>query len=265
MARTKTNYTLTKKSIDDIRHSKYLYMMFKSMRRIGRKMGSILVRMDNDEPINIAINERNYIMYLSYILGSLKGGKIGKYNKKLSSVDYINGEIYKQIQFVSDNDARDAYNDFIFFKNRKKEKDISDKVESKDYVNTRPDFVIHNNHNKQYEDSGQKLVVEAKTTNKLDVVDFCWDLLKLNVFINEFSFQNAIYMLVNIDKDQIEHMLELYNDKIRYYAHDITKLWFFVQKWNGKQLLPVEIFQLENTMSANNGDVQVICEAVNIE
>lgn len=265
MARTKTYYTLTKKSIEDIRHSKYLYMMFKSMRRIGRKMGSVLVRMDNDEPINIAINERNYIIFLSYTLGSLKGGKIGKYNKKLSSVDYINGEIYKQIKLVSDGDANDAYNDFVDLKNRKQKKEICDKVESRDYVNTRPDFVIHDNHIKQCEDSGQKLIVEAKTTNRLDEVDFCWDLLKLNVYINEFHFQNAIYMLVNTNIDQIEHLLDVYNEYIRYYAHDIKKLWFFVQKWNGKQLLPVEIFQLENIMSPNNGDAKVICETVNIE
>lgn len=254
MDRTKINYTLTKKTVADIRHSKYLYMMFKSMRRVGRKMGSVLVCMDNDEPINIAINERNYIIYLSYILGSLRGGKIGKYNKTLGSVDYINGELYKQIQSISDGDAKDAYKDFIDYKNRKKGEENSDKIESRDYVNTRPDFVIHNNHKKQYEDSGQKLIIEAKTTNRLNEVDFCWDLLKLNVYINEFHFQNAIYMLVNTNKDQIEYLLNYYNDIIHYYAHDITKLWFFVQKWNGKQLLPVEIFQLENIRSANNSE-----------
>ena len=254
MDRTKINYTLTKKTVANIRHSKYLYMMFKSMRRVGRKMGSVLVCMDNDEPINIAINERNYIIYLSYILGSLRGGKIGKYNKTLGSVDYINGELYKQIQSISDGDAKDAYKDFIDYKNRKKGEENSDKIESRDYVNTRPDFVIHNNHKKQYEDSGQKLIIEAKTTNRLNEVDFCWDLLKLNVYINEFHFQNAIYMLVNTNKDQIEYLLNYYNDIIHYYAHDITKLWFFVQKWNGKQLLPVEIFQLENIRSANNSE-----------
>ena len=254
MDRTKINYTLTKKTVANIRHSKYLYMMFKSMRRVGRKMGSVLVCMDNDEPINIAINERNYIIYLSYILGSLRGGKIGKYNKTLGSVDYINGELYKQIQSISDGDAKDAYKDFIDYKNRKKGEENSDKIESRDYVNTRPDFVIHNNHKKQYEDSGQKLIIEAKTTNRLNEVDFCWDLLKLNVYINEFHFQNAIYMLVNTNKDQIEYLLNYYNDIIHYYAHDITKLWFFVQKWNGKQLLPVEIFQLENIGSANNSE-----------
>jgi hypothetical protein len=226
------------------------------MNKVSKSVGAVIVRMDNNAPLNIAINERNYVIYLSYILGSLKGGLIGKY-KKVFRTDFLNGEVYKQMELVVDGEAKTAYENFIKLKNEKQLHNCFEKIESRDYVNVRPDFVIHSDHKKEYEYWGQKLIVEAKTTKKIDEIDFCWDLLKLNVYINEFCFQNAIYMLVNTTKDEIEKMLKFYNEKINYYAHDINKLWFYIQKWDGRKLLPTTIYQIDVKKDNSNGSIVI--------
>lgn len=230
------------------------------MNKTGKRVGPIIVRMDRKDPLNIAINERNYVIYLSYILGSLKGGVIGKY-KKVLRTDFLNGEIYKQIKSVANGDAKIAYDNFDKLKNEKHTHNCVDRIESRDYINVRPDFVIHTDHKNEYEFGGQKLIVEAKTTKDIDEIDFCWDFLKLNVYINEFCFQNAIYILVNSNKDIIERLLKVYKEKVNYFAHDINKLWFFVQGWDGKKMTPITIYQIEEKTNDNN-DSNIISKTV---
>lgn len=249
------------RNVRSIQKNKYLYLLYKAMNKVGKSVGAVIVRMDKKDPLNIAINERNYVIYLSYILGSLKGGVIGKYNKVLRT-DFINGEVYKQIESVADGGAKTAYENFMKMKNEKHIQKRVEKVESQDYVNVRPDFVIHTDHKKEYEYWGQKLIVEAKTTKEIDEIDFCWDLLKLNVYINEFCFQNAIYILVNTSKADIENKIKFYTEKINYFTHDIQKLWFFIQRWDGKKMSPIKIYQIdEEKNDTNNGSIisETVC------
>ena len=190
------------KSEKDIEKEKYLHLLYKVMMQVGQEIGPVIVRTKSNDPSSVDINERNYVIYLSYILGKIEGESP---NKTLLETDYINGEIYKQIRSLANDDAKGAYEKFV---NLEKRKERKCNVSPKDYVNVRPDFVIHQSHKNDYETEGQKLIIEAKATNDLDKVDFCWDFLKLNVYIEEFKFDNAIYMLINTTKEQIKEILK---------------------------------------------------------
>ena len=237
---------LIDKSVDDIRNRKYLYIMYKVMKKIGRKIGPVIVRMDNQHQLNIDINEWNYVIHLSYLLGKMEGGAK---KKVLLDTDYINGEIYKQVRSTNNSNARKAQEKFDQFKKEKDTK-MSNKA-SKDYINVRPDFVIHQSHDVDYDYRGQKLIIEAKTTKDLDEIDFCWDFLKLNFYVDEFKFKNALYMLVNIDRKQIIKMFNIYREKIGYYCNDMSKIWLFVQNWDGEKMSPVNIYQIEREPAKN--------------
>lgn len=234
------NNMLIEKCIKDIRYKRFLYHIYKAMGQVGRKIGSVIVHADDNNPLNIKVNERNYIIYLSYILGTIESTTK---NGFLGNTYYINGEIYKQIQSLANGKAKNAKESFDKFRNEKRNNEENLKTE--DYINVRPDFVIHASHDKVYDYKGQKLIIEAKTTRNLDDIDFCWDFLKLNVYVDEFKFANAIYMLVNTNKEHIEDMLNLYKNEIGYFCNDMKKIWFFVQDWSGKEMLPVEIYQMK--------------------
>ena len=91
----------------------------------------------------------------------------------------------------------------------------------------------------------------TKTFNDLDEIDFCWDFLKLNFYVDEFKFKNALYMLVNIDRKQIIKMFNIYREKIGYYCNDMSKIWLFVQKWDGEKMSSVNIYQIEREPAKN--------------
>ena len=109
----------------------------------------------------------------------------------------------------------------------------------------RPDFVVHESHEKDYEIDGQKIIIEAKTTNHLIEMDFWWDLLKLNVYIDELKFENAIYIIVNANKNDVDNYVKSYYDKIKYKSGKINKLWFFMQNWDNDKMGKIHIYQLE--------------------
>jgi hypothetical protein len=52
-------------------------------------------------------------------------------------------------------------------------------------------------------------------------------------------------------------MLKFYNEEINYYAHDINKLWFYIQKWDGRKLLPTTIYQIDVKKDNSNGSIVI--------
>lgn len=227
---------LVGKEFKDIKDEKYLRVFYNVMSKIGEQYGPIVTK-EGKSPFKKEICERNYIIYISFILGCMYG------NKLLESKDYINGEIYKHLNSFSDK-SKDAYEKFLKFKNSRKKKEGGQNEQLFDDLNVRPDFVIHDSHSEDYETIGQKLIVEAKSSLYLDDVDFCWDLMKLNFYLEKLKFHNCIYMIVNTTKTEIQKMIDLYTTNINYYSNDLPNLWFFVQNQDKDQMLPVELYQL---------------------
>lgn len=241
-------FRLYDKSKNDIAENKYLLALFDAMEQVGREYGSIITNMDNN-PLEIRICERNYIIYLSYILGKLQSDKG---HTPFEKDDYINGETYKCFKDLKD-ELKTAYEDYCSLKKQKKggDNDSQQQTFSKNKKNKEvvPDFVIHKSHKMNNDFTGQIIIVEAKTTSKLKAIDFFWDLLKLNAYIEEFGFENAVYLIVNTTKEQIDNYLVLYEKIIKFFCKEKSKLWFFIQDLNGKESSQIGIFQLKNNRS----------------
>lgn len=232
---------LYKKHVKDIQNNRYLYAIFRAMKEIGETYSAIITREDEKDKSKIIINERNYVIYLSYILGYLQGSK--KY-LRFNYNDFVNGEICKYFDVYKDNDSvRKAYVQFLEYQKLKSGKEDAVFCEIKDR-RIRPDFVIHSSHKEDYEIKGQKLILEAKTTPKLDDVVFCWDLLKLHFYLNKLKFNNAVYIIVNTKMEIIAEMAEVFYSRIFPNCRNRNKLWFFVQNRTGNGIMPVNIFQI---------------------
>ena len=95
-----------------------------------------------------------------------------------------------------------------------------------------PDLVIHTSHNpKSGNCSSQFVAIEVKTTKNLGKVAFMRDLFKLNVYLCDLNYNNAIYMIVNTPKDKIENLIRHYfNTNYFYKKYELGKLLFFIQE-----------------------------------
>lgn len=245
---------LVDRKLEDIIGNKYLHSFYEVMSQIGEQYGPIIIK-DGKNPFKKEICERNYIIYISFILGYMCGKEI------IERKEYVNGEITKHFEHFSDKEKK-AYDQFLKFKIMKK-KETSQNMNEKEIksqlkrINVRPDFVIHESHKEDYETTGQKLVVEAKSTLYLDELDFCWDLMKLNFYIDKLNFQNCIYIIVNTSKADIQKMLNLYTEKFDYFSNDLSKLWFFVQNQDEKKMLPLELYQLIDQQYEESREVRL--------
>jgi hypothetical protein len=237
---------LVDKKIEDIIGNKYLHSFYEVMSQIGEQYGPIIIK-DGKNLHKKEICERNYIIYISFILGCMYGKEI------IDRKEYVNGEITKHFEHFSD-EAKEAYEKYKILKI---ERTVSQKDNKKEesqlkWINVRPDFVIHESHKEDYETTGQKLVVEAKSTLYLDELDFCWDLMKLNFYLDKLKFQNCIYMIVNTSKADIQKMINFYTDEFNYFSNDLSKLWFFVQNQDDNKMLPLELYQLCDKPTSKN-------------
>lgn len=238
---------LVEKSTINIRNRKYLKLIYKAMDSIGHNYGAIITNYskEGNDSNRIEICERNYIIFLSYILGKMDSNST---SSKISDKLYLNGEVYKRLDSMEDkeiNKAFDRFNKLLEEKQKNKDNKCEEKQKKDKYKNVRPDFVIHKSHNEDYETKGQKLVIEAKTTSNLKEEDFCWDFIKLNAYIDNLKFKQAIYIIVNADIKDINKCLKSYSDKIKYTSNRIDRLWFFIQNWNGKNMDPIRLYQVE--------------------
>lgn len=242
---------LVDKKIEDIIGNKYLHSFYEVMSQIGEQYGPIIIK-EGKNLHKKEICERNYIIYISFILGCMYGKEI------IDRKEYVNGEINKHFEHFSDK-AKEAYEKYKILKI---ERTVSQKDNKKEEsqlkrINVRPDFVIHESHKEDYETTGQKLVVEAKSTLYLDELDFCWDLMKLNFYLDKLKFQNCIYMIVNTSKADIQKMINFYTDEFNYFSNDLSKLWFFVQNQDEKKMLPLELYQLIDQQNVESREVRL--------
>lgn len=166
--------------------SSFASSCFQAMTSIQSK----LKRMQNDDG---NIDEQNYMVELA----SSIGGNIG-------STDFLlGGEMRKQITT-----SNKAVQDLIARLRKVSEDDnLSD-------VTVKPDYAIHYSVKREnLSNETQKLVIEAKTTNKITQDLFSWDLYKLMAYVNELSFQTAIFLILNTDKSRVETLLAGYKEQ----------------------------------------------------
>lgn len=242
---------LVDRKLEDIIGNIYLHAIYDVMSQIGEQYGPIIIK-DGKNLHKKEICERNYIIYISFILGCMYGKQI------IDRKEYVNGEITKHFEHFSDK-AKEAYEKF---KIMKKERTVSQNDNKKEesqlkWINVRPDFVIHESHKEDYETTGQKLVVEAKSTLYLDELDFCWDLMKLNFYLDKLKFQNCIYMIVNTSKADIQNMINLYTERFNYFSNDLSNLWFFVQNQDDNKMLPLELYQIIDQQNEESREVRL--------
>lgn len=245
---------LVDRKFEDIIGNKYLHAIYNVMSQIGEEYGPIIIR-DGKNPLKKEICERNYVIYVSFVLGCLYGKEI------IESKEYVNGEITKHFDNYSD-EAKAAYDKYLRYKKMRKNGILSpNNYEQEEFhlkrINVRPDFVIHDSHKEDYDTAGQKLVVEAKSSLYLDDLDFCWDLMKLNFYLDKLNFQNCIYMIVNTSKADIQKMINFYTDEFNYFSNDLSKLWFFVQNQDEKKMLPLELYQLIDQQNVESREVRL--------
>lgn len=165
--------------------SSFASSCFQAMTSIQGK----LERMQNDDG---NIDEQNYVMGLSGCMG-----KAIEPNVFLSG-----GELKKQIS-----SSNKAVQDLIARLNRESDYNLPN-------VTVKPDYVIHYSVKRENLSSEtQKLVIEAKTTNKLAQDPFSWDLYKLMAYVNELSFQTAVFLILNTDKSRVETLLAGYKEQ----------------------------------------------------
>ena len=168
---------------------------------------------DSENGDDKPILERNYVLSMVFQMG-----KSTKEDSDFGTNVFPSGENNKYIKTYLD-EIKSTYKDLY-------ERDILTSFE------VIPDLVIHTSHNhKSGNCSSQFVAIEAKTTKNLGKVAFMRDLFKLNVYLCDLSYKNAIYLIVNTPIDKIEDLIRHYFDTNYFYKkYELGKLLFFIQE-----------------------------------
>lgn len=216
---------LLKKTEETIAKDIYLYEVYKAMCNLRDNNDTALINTKFDKDF---IYERNYVLSMVYQLG-LSNNPSG--NNFVSGA-FVNGEVIKRLN-IKEGQTGKVFNKLVSLrpkpKGKKEKKDNRNK--KAEYANVMPDFLIHTSHNTTFTRNDQLLIVEVKTTCDLKKEEFFWDFFKLNVYLDQLLYQNAIYIILNTSVDIIDDFLTEYIKKIKYTSEEIcNRLWFFVQE-----------------------------------
>ena len=199
----------------------YPYIVFKAMCSIRDYRDIVLITTKFKKDL---IYERNYVLSLIYQIG------LSNTNEFISGA-FVNGEIVKKINYKEDQICK-AFNKLVSLRPKpkgKKEKK-NNRIRKAEYSNVMPDFLIHTSHNTSFTRDEQLLIVEVKTACDLKKDEFFWDFFKLNVYLDQLLYQNAIYIILNTSVDVIDTFLKEYVKKIKYTSKEASnRLCFFVQ------------------------------------
>ena len=156
-------------------------------------MTSIQGKLERMRNIDGNIDEQNYVIELASSIGEKTG----------PTEFLLGGELRKQITT-----SNKAVQDLITRLRKVSEDDnLSD-------VTVKPDYAIHYSVKREnLSKETQKLVIEAKTTNKITQDLFSWDLYKLMAYVNELSFQTSVFLILNTDKNRVETLLGGYKEQ----------------------------------------------------
>lgn len=205
---------------ESLPNNSYLEYCFNAMKDLSDSIDWICFHEKDMDEDDIQVYERNYIISLTAKLAERKYES----NQKVSIPGLINGEVIKSLSACSQN-AKDEY---------VKIKRMKNKEYSAGSYYVFPDFLIHESHsedNNTWTPENQHIIIEAKTRQINDAYSFFMDFFKLNFYIHELHFKNAIYMIVRTPISQIEEYLKQYVEEVDYlHDEDLDKLLFFIQE-----------------------------------
>ena len=191
----------------------HLYYCYQAMLDLYKSIKWVCFREDALNDDNVQIYERNYIISLTSMLC--------KKSPKVSGI--INGEVAKSLDSGSDEFKKE------YVKIKKK---INPKVEPSNYIF--PDFLIHESHSTEraeWTNEKQHIIIEAKTKILSDKKMFFLDFLKLNFYLGELNFENAIYIIVRTPLSTIKEYLSKYEKEVKYlHAERLESMYFFIQE-----------------------------------
>lgn len=141
----------------------------------------------------------------------------------------IQYDLITQLEVLKPFIYKNEKTEYKIFKTYAELKKIDEK-ETGEALTTIPDFVIHFGQT-DLSEHNQRLILEAKVSSTLNSFDFACDLFKLNIYVDKFNFQNAVYLIVNNDIDLIKKRLKSYLDDEYYMTvQNLEKIIFFIKK-----------------------------------
>jgi hypothetical protein len=168
---------------------------------------------DSESGDDKPILERNYVLSMVFQMG-----KSTKEDSNFGTNVFPSGENNKYIGANLD-EIMNTYNE-LYEKNLKPPFEVI------------PDLVIHTSHNPNSGNSdSQFIAIEAKTTKSLGKVAFMRDLFKLNVYLCDLNYKNAVYLIINTSKERIENLIKYYFDNSYFYKkYELERLLFYIQE-----------------------------------
>ena len=168
---------------------------------------------------NLGILERNYILSMVYNMGKadlLREETEFAFN---SSSYIVGGETNKSVLVTDDKVEKTCRGLKVAINNNK--------------IEVIPDLVIHDSHNPEAGNTGkgQYLILEAKTTKRLGEYYFMRDFFKLNLYLAEFHFHNAVFLLIKKSAKTIDDYIDTYKKKDFYCSDELKcKFRLFIQE-----------------------------------
>jgi len=89
---------------------------------------------------------------------------------------------------------------------------VSSKRELLNSMGMYPDLTIHKSQDNNAKEN-QLLALECKISPNLSFLEFAIDVLKLHIYADALKYQNIVYVLINVELDDIVLYIQQYNDK----------------------------------------------------
>ena len=204
----------------ELENGSYTSICFDAMKNLSENW-YLVAADDNDD--DKPVLERNYVLSLVFQMGKNTNYE----EQKVKYADLNSGfgtNVFPSGENIKDLDYK-----------HEETKDTYQKLYKREYPSSQvviPDLVIHTSHDPRAAKSdGQHVAVEVKTTKKLDRTPFFKDFFKLNRYICDLRFKNAIYLIVNTPKKRIEDLIKQYfKKKLFFKKNKLGKLLFFIQE-----------------------------------
>lgn len=185
-------------------------LLFRAMKELRNAPGKI-ANIDSKE---ITIIERNYVCSIIYQLGKYSNSPWFPFSDSI----LIGGDINKYIE-AHEKEIRSTGVDLEFSFDGDKFMVI-------------PDLIIHGNHNPNSRNGKDQFVaVEVKSASYLGIVPFEKDFFKLNTYLTRLNYQNAIYIIINSNKDIVNQRIKQYIDNNYFVISErLNDLYFIIQE-----------------------------------
>lgn len=182
-------------------------------------------------------NEKNIddeIDAFGFRFNTYENNFVTKFNEIYARLEFL-GEIpnrldlQRQLQIPKKYMYTDCRDDKVIKASEKLKNQYGDQVRNHAELETIPDFFIHKDQNDR-NPKNQKLIIEFKTEFYLPESRFMWDFFKLNLYLEKYDFQTAVFVCINNSKQRIEDYLFSYLEKNHYQTSKKNKLQIILQE-----------------------------------